>query len=365
MTDGVLARYRALVTSGALAPDPAQALAAEQLELLAQRLARMGPTRRGDLLGLFARKTAAPPKGLYLCGSVGRGKTMLMDLFFESVPFEPKRRRHFHEFMEEVHERIAEARKLHPGDPIPLVARDIAKRAQLLCFDELHVTDIADAMILGRLFTALFERGVVLVATSNTMPSGLYRDGLNRQLFLPFIALIEEHLEVLQLEAAKDYRLEKLAGHTLYFVPADAGAHAAMRGAWLRLTGVASGPPSALVVKGRRLVVPEAHLGVARFAFADLCGEALGASDYLVIARAFHTVLIEAIPRLGPEQRNEARRFITLIDTFYDAHVRLVVSADAEPHELYVAGDGRELFERTASRLIEMRSEAYLAGARA
>jgi cell division protein ZapE len=287
---------------------------------------------------------------------------MLMDLFFEAARFEPKRRVHFHEFMAEVHERIGAARKDVPGDPIPEVARALAGEAQLLCFDELHVTDIADAMILGRLFRALFEEAVVVVATSNVGPSELYKDGLNRALFEPFIELIGAHMELEELLAAKDFRLDKLAGKPLYFTPADGHARARMNRLWGELTGNHPGAPMDLDVKGRKVQVPAASMGVARFGFAELCEKPLGANDYLHIARAFHTVMIDAIPVLRPAQREVARRFVNLIDALYDNRVCLIASADAEPQDLYPAGDVHFLFERTASRLIEMRSESYLTG---
>lgn len=365
MEDGPLRHYRDMVEAGDIAPDPAQSLAAEKLQLLANRLAQYEPPAKTDLFSFFTRRSGAVPEGLYIFGSVGRGKTMLMDLFYETVPFNPKRRVHFHEFMADVHDRIARARNSHKGDPIPEVAKEIAGEAKLLCFDELHVTDIADAMILGRLFAGLFEHHVVVVATSNSAPDELYRNGLNRPLFEPFIALVEEKMEVLQLEAATDYRLEKLQGTELYFTPAGGKAEKAMRAAFERLTGQKQGKPATLTVKGRAVNVPEAAMGVARFDFGDLCRKPLGSGDYLAIAHAFHTLLIENIPVMGRANRNEARRFINLIDTLYDEGVRLVASAEAEPDALYREGDGAELFERTASRLIEMRSQAYLAGASA
>jgi cell division protein ZapE len=263
--------------------------------------------------------------------------------------------------MAETHERIAAARKSVEGDPLPHVARAIADGCGLLCFDELHVTDIADAMILGRLFAGLFERRVVMVATSNVAPSELYRNGLNRQLFLPSIALIKSNLEVLELTAAKDFRLEKLEGHPLYFMPLGEASHKALNAAFTRLTGFWQGQPMDLDVKGRTVRVPEAARGVARFTFDDLCEAPLGTGDYLAIARLFHTVLIEGIPRLGPERRAAARRFINLIDTLYDGRVGLIAAAEAEPHDLHPEGDQAVLFERAASRLIEMRSGSYLA----
>lgn len=362
MTTGPLAAYRALIASDTIAPDPAQRLAIEKLQLLANRLATYEPPKRTDFFSFFTRRRGEVPLGLYMFGGVGRGKTMLMDLFYETVPFEPKWRVHFHEFMADVHDRINEARKVHEGDPIPVVAQSITDEAQLLCFDEFHVTDIADAMILGRLFAGLFDAHVVVVATSNAAPEELYKDGLNRALFEPFIDLVGDRMEVLQLEAAKDYRLERLEGVQLYFTPADEAARAAMDASWKRLTGCDQGEEAEIVSKGRRIRVPQAALGVARFSFADLCEAPLAAADYLKIAHAFHTVLLDNIPAMGPDRRNEARRFINLIDTFYDNRVRLVASADTEPDGLYPSGDGAALFVRTASRLMEMRSADYIGG---
>ena len=361
MEHGPLKRYREMVEEGHLTADPAQLMAAEKLELLANRLAQYEPPAKTDFFSFFTRKRGEIPEGLYMFGGVGRGKTMLMDLFFEAVPFEPKRRVHFHEFMAEIHELIARFRKLHEGDPLPLVAETISSEAHLLCLDELQVTDIADAMILGRLFTGLFEAHTIVVATSNTRPDKLYENGLNRPLFEPFVKLIEDRLEVLQLEAQADYRLEKLQGTQLYFAPADKRAAAAMQDVWRHLTGTDKGEPHEHSMKKRTIHVPQAAMGVARFDFSDLCDRPLGASDYLALAHAYHTFLIEKIPVLSPARRNEARRFITLIDTLYDTGVKLVASADAEPHELYPEGDGAAAFERTASRLMEMRSDAYLA----
>jgi cell division protein ZapE len=361
MPDGPLTQYRAMVEAREIDADPAQLLAAEKLQVLANRLSTYGRPTRRIAIPFFERRSAEPPAGLYIHGSVGRGKTMLMDLFFNTVRFEPKRRVHFHEFMGEVHDAIADARKAEPGDPIPPVARRIAKSAALLCFDELFVSDIADAMILGRLFKALFEHNVIVVATSNAHPRELYKNGLNRQLFLPFVDLIEARMEVMELAAAKDYRLEKLQGQPLYFTPADAAAHAQIRKTFEHLTGHRNGQATELEVKGRRVRVPEAALGAAVFTFDDLCEQPLGAYDYLAVAHAFHTVIIENIPKLPPSRRNAARRFVTLIDTFYDNRVCLIASAAGEPHELYPEGDGAFFFERTASRLIEMRSAEYLA----
>jgi cell division protein ZapE len=357
MTDGPLQCYRSLVFKGALAPDTAQELAAEKLQLLANRLAAYTPPGLGSLLNPFARKRSSP-EGLYLHGGVGRGKTLLLDLFYEQVRFAPKRRVHFQEFMAEAYEAIDRARK-HAADPIASAAEEIATDAALLCFDELEVTDIADAMILGRLFQHLFARNVVMVATSNSAPRDLYRDGLNRQLFTPFITMIEERMETHELEAAKDYRLEKLHGSDLYLVPADADARARMDANFLHLTGRERGEPVTLTHKGRKLVVPQAALGVARFSFAELCEAPLGTHDYQHLAHSFHTLMIDGIPLLGPERGNEARRLVLLIDALYDNGVGLIASAAAEPQALH--GEGAEGFARTASRLMEMRSEAYLA----
>ena len=282
MQDGPLQRYRQMVQARELAPDIAQELAAEKLQLLANRLAHYSEPRRGVLLP-FARRRRTAPEGLYLYGGVGRGKTMLLDLFFDSVHYAPKRRVHFQEFMAEAHEAIERGRKA-AADPIGSAAAEIGNDAALLCFDEFEVTDIADAMILGRLFQHLFASNVVIVATSNTAPRDLYRDGLNRQLFTPFIKLIEERMEVYQLESAKDYRLEKLQGSDLYLTPADARAGAAMDASFRKLTGRIRGEPQTLNHKGRSITVPEAALGVARFTFADLCGAPLGSLDYQRIA---------------------------------------------------------------------------------
>jgi cell division protein ZapE len=364
MTQNLLERYREMLRARELSADPAQALAAEKLQLLANRLARYTPPTKTDIFSFFTRKRGEVPRGLYIFGRVGRGKTMLMDLFFETVPFERKRRVHFHEFMIEVHELIAEARKKHEGDLVPLVAEQIAREAPLLCFDEFHVTDIADAMILGRLFAGFFERGTVIVATSNSAPVDLYKGGLNRSLFIPFIDLIEEKMEVLELEARKDYRLDRMLGEPLYFTPLGEQAKAGIREAFLRLTGLTQGHPQEIAVKGRAIVVPEAAMGVARFTFEDLCGKPLGANDYITIARNFHTLLLEDVPVMKRDRRDHARRFNTLVDALYDQGTGLIVSAEAEPDDLYTDGDGAELFRRTASRLMEMRSESYLMTAR-
>jgi cell division protein ZapE len=364
------AHYQALVSSGALEPDAAQAEAAEAFADLEQRLVRYKPVRKQGLLGrLFADKDEAPPRGLYVHGEVGRGKTMLMDMFFQQSPIEHKRRAHFHEFMAEVHERIFGLRQsiargeIADGDVIALTAAAIFDQAWLLCFDEFHVTDIADAMILGRLFTKLFDLGTVVVATSNVAPDDLYKGGLNRALFLPFIAQISEHMDVLRLDARTDFRLEKLAGVKMWLVPADASADAALAHAWVRMTGNAPCQPRDIPVKGRVLHVPCSSHGVARFSFAEICEQPLAASDYLRLARDYHTIIIDHIPVMEYADRNPAKRFIALIDTLYDNSVKLLASAQADPVSLYVASEGNEAneFKRTSSRLIEMSSESYLA----
>ncbi len=362
--------YEQLVSSGAIEPDAAQAAAAEAFADLEARLSNYKPVRKQGLLGrLFADKNGGPPRGLYIHGEVGRGKTMLMDLFFQQSTVEHKRRAHFHEFMAEVHERIYGFRQniargeMADGDVIGLTAQSIFDQAWLLCFDEFHVTDIADAMILGRLFTKLFELGTVVVATSNVAPDDLYKGGLNRALFLPFIAQISDHMEVLRLDARTDFRLEKLAGVKMWLVPADREADAALDKAWGRMTGNAPCKARDISIKGRVLRVPCSAHGVARFSFADICEKPLAASDYLRLAHDYHTLLIDCIPVMDYPERNAAKRFIALIDTLYDNAVKLMASAAADPVSLYVATEGHEAneFKRTSSRLIEMSSESYLA----
>ena len=356
----VLQRYDERLALGEIEVDRSQRAIAVRLDELQSHLAAIEPD--GGLLKRFFGKNSVVMKGLYIFGAVGRGKTMLMDLFFEDTRFEPKRRVHFHEFMADVHDRIGLARQTVPGDPIPVVAKSISADAKLLCFDEMHVTDIADAMILGRLFQGLFSAGTIVVTTSNAQPSMLYKNGLNRQLFLPFIDMIETHMDVVELTAAKDFRLDKLVGEALYFMPADVAARAALDAHWNRLTGRHPGKPMVIDIKGRALKVPLASMGVARFNFAELCDVPLGVNDYLHLAHAFHTFIIDDIPVIEPARRDVARRFINLIDALYDSRICLIASADAEPDALYAHGEGAELFQRTASRLTEMRSEAYLAG---
>ncbi len=350
----LLSRYKNAVSRGALKSDPAQEGVVRRLRALADALSGYRPGRR-----LWF--SASTPRGLYIWGDVGRGKSMLMDLFFDSVALEPKRRVHFNAFMVDVHARIhAERQRGDSDDPIAPVARALAADASLLCFDEFQVTDVADAMILGRLFEQLFARGVVVVATSNVAPERLYEGGLNRQLFEPFIAVLASKLDVLVLNGPVDYRLHRMGGLKVYLTPLSAQTTAELDSAWLKLTETKSPAPMVLTVLGRTLQVPRAAKGVARFSFDELCVEPLAAPDFLAIAHTFHTVMIDGIPAMSPPQRNEARRLTLLIDTLYDEGVKLICSAEATPGQLYPDGDGADAFRRTASRLIEMQSEDYL-----
>ncbi len=366
--------YRALVRDGSLTHDQAQELAVEKLEILHTRLKTYEPGRNGGWRSLFRRETQDAPQGLYIFGGVGRGKSMLMDLFFASTSFAPKRRVHFHAFMLEVHETVHRWRKLSPADrraegfeaddPIPPVASKVAREAMLLCFDEFQVTDVADAMILGRLFRALFELGVVIVITSNRAPGELYKNGLNRQLFLPSIEMLTTELDVLHLASPTDYRMKRIHDMPVYHVPLGAQSDRELDESFEALTDEKHGDEVTLdVMQGRTLTVPEAAKGVARFSFPELCAKPLGAADYLAIAGNFHTLVLSGIPRMGPDRRNEAKRFVTLIDTLYDKRIKLVCSAAARPEELYVSGDGSFEFERTVSRLLEMQSHEYFEAA--
>jgi cell division protein ZapE len=373
---GVRGLYEARVAAGEIAPDAAQREVVRCLDELASRLAEAPSAAPRKPLGwLFGgrREDAPPTRGLYVYGDVGRGKTMLMDMFFEVAPVARKRRVHFHVFMQDVHARIHATRqaiaekRLKGDDPVPPVAAALAAQAKLLCFDEFAVTDIADAMILGRLFTQMFALGVVLVATSNVAPDDLYRDGINRGHFLGFIDLLKARVEVVRLDAREDYRLDKLAGEPVYFTPLGPAAEAAQGRLFRGLTGVPSGAPATLSVDGRAVDIPEVAGGIARASFDDLCRRPLGSHDYLALAQRCHTLFLIGVPILDAANRNEAKRLITLIDTLYDQRVRLVVTAAAEPVGLYLADAGTEAFEfqRTASRLYEMRSASYLASVEA
>ena len=371
--DSVAMRYRSLVDEGSLTADAAQEGIAAKLDLLNDRIGAMRLASKGSSLGwLFAKRAPKPDnvKGLYIYGSVGRGKSMLMDFFFRACPAKRKRRAHFHDFMADVHDRIGAHRtalregRVKGDDPIVPVAAQIADEARVLCFDEFTVTDIADAMILSRLFSALFRHGVVLVATSNVIPDNLYRDGLNRSLFLPFVDTLKQHVDIMNLDAMQDYRQGRARDNPLYVSPLGPVADDLIETQWrLALAGEPSRPDS-IDVKGRSIRVPAAGPKAARFSFAQLCMQPLGARDYLAIARRYPTVFIENVPLLGEGQRNEAKRFINLIDTLYDNHNKLVMSAAGEPGELYQGRVGTEVFEfeRTASRLVEMRSDDWLEG---
>jgi cell division protein ZapE len=365
---GPLPAFRAMVAAGELAPDQAQERTATRLHELWERLRGydLAP-RKANGTGLIARLLrrelpADQPKGLYIVGEVGRGKSMLMDLFFAAADVRRKQRIHFHRFMQNIHARFHGFRQANPDieDPIPPLADVIASEAALLCFDEFQVNDIADAMILGRLFQALFERGVVVVATSNIAPDDLFKGQPGRDAFLPFIALIKERLDVLMMDAGRDFRRERLRGMRTWLVPADARAECELDRAFAELTGGAEGKPRTLTVMGRSFVVPLAAEGVARCDFETLCGTALGAGDYLALATRFHTLILDGIPRLSPDNYDKARRFIILIDTLYDRRVKLIASADAVPDQLYQRGENAKMFERTASRLDEMQSQDWL-----
>jgi cell division protein ZapE len=362
--DRVRARYEAERALGGLEPDPAQADVVERLAALADALVGYAPVAPGAgwldrLRGRGLRPE--PPRGLYLHGPVGRGKSLLMDLFFAAVAVDAKRRVHFHAFMLEVHARLNEQRRRDDTgrDPWAVLADELIEHAWLLCFDEFHVQNIADAMILGRLFKRLFERGMVVVATSNFGPERLYEDGLNRDRFLPFIALLQERLAVVGLACATDYRLARLRDLATYHQPLGPATDARLGQAFAALTDGAAGEPAVLEVGSRRLEVPRAAKGVAWFDFAALCEQALGPADYLALTRRYHTVLLSGVPRLTSDRRNEARRFMTLVDALYDRRVNLIVGAAAAPEALYPAGEGAFEFQRTVSRLAEMQSRAY------
>lgn len=360
----VLSRYEALVASGELRADDEQARAALRLNDLQHDLEA---NRGGGIFGRFRAKKVAPARGVYIWGGVGRGKSMLMDLFHNSLKIQEKRRVHFHAFMLEVHALLREERKKESGDPIPPVASTIAQGLRCLAFDEMVVNNSADAMIMSRLFRALMiDEGVTIVTTSNRAPSQLYNNGLNREHFLPFIALIEQELDVLSLNGPIDYRLDRLRGIDAWHTPLGEAATAQVREAFYRLTDYPPEdarhvPASELKVSGRTILVPKSLKGVAVFSFKRLCGQPLGAADYLAIAQSYHTIIIVGVPQMGPDDRNEAARFVTLIDALYENKVKLFITAQTTPENLYQAGDGSFEFERTVSRLQEMQSADYMA----
>ncbi|MGV6811357.1 MAG: cell division protein ZapE [Brevirhabdus sp.] len=346
--------YMREVEAGRLHADPAQQAALPELDRIRTNLEHGAGQR-----SVFGFRKAAPDiHGLYLWGGVGRGKSMLMDFFFSHVDIDRKRRVHFHAFMQEVHEALHEARKANVDDAIKPVGEKIARDIRLLCFDEMQITDITDAMIVGRLFEHIFRAGVVIVATSNRVPDDLYKDGLNRALFVPFIEMLKDRMVVHHLQSPHDYRQKKLAGESRYFVPADAAALSAIDTVWMDLTGGNCGPVS-LPVKGHEVHIPLFHNGIARASFWDLCAQPYGPADYLALARHVRLLVLEAIPLMHRENYNEARRFVTLVDALYEARTRLIASADAQPESLYVEGEGVFEFERTASRLIEMQGQDW------
>jgi cell division protein ZapE len=362
----MLQAYEEKIRAGVLALDPAQRMVAERLQRLAHELEAMAAPAAAPA-GFFARllggeRAPAPlPRGVYIHGGVGRGKSMLMDMFYERAPVPAKRRAHFHEFMLEVQRRLHAMREAGGReDPLRQVAREIGATSRLLCFDEFHVVNIADAMILGRLFTGLLEEGVVVVATSNWPPERLYEGGLNRDRFLPFIELLGEKVDVLTLDGPIDYRLERLRDLAVYVHPLGPATEARLDEIFRALGDGVGGAPEELAVGGRRLAVPLAAKGAARFDFHDLCERALGAADYLALASRFHTLILDGVPRLTPDKRNEARRFMTLVDAMYERRMVLVVAAEAPPERLYAAGDGAFEFQRTVSRLLEMQSRDWL-----
>src|SRR5437763_4740798 len=364
---GPAALYRERIAAGEIHTDPAQERVVAKLERLHHALRDYLPAteRRGLLSWLGLAEPRPPPQGIYLWGPVGRGKSMLMDMFFAAAPIERKRRVHFHAFMLDVHDRIERERRAHSEEPVAKVAADLASEAALLCFDEFQVNDIADAMILERLFRALLEAGTVVVATSNRQPERLYENGLQRDRFLPFIALLKERLDTVELDSGRDYRLARMRGRKGYHCPTDAAAQAALEAAFADLTDYGDIRSETLTVLGSTLTVPRAGRNVAWFSFEELYGRLHNASDYLALAERYAALIVDGIPRLSPRERNEAQRFHILIDALYEARTLLVASAEVPPAEIYVAGDGAFEFERTVSRLIEMQSEDYLANRRA
>jgi len=378
MPDRPIAQYRARLKAGDIRRDPAQELAAEKLESLHNALVgyepATGPVGWKERFGL-SRRREEPPQGLYIYGGVGRGKSMLMDIFFRSAPVERKRRVHFHAFMQEIHAALNEARRTEADkvvrgrprgkdrsrdDLVHGVARRIAQEASLLCFDELQVLDIADAMILGRLFQGFFAAGVVVVATSNRPPTDLYKDGLQRELFVPFIDLLVQKLDLLELDSGIDYRLETMRTMNVFMTPLGADTEARLRAYFARLTHGADVCPETLLVNGRTLEIPMASDDIAFASFQELCEQPRGSADYLAIAAKYDVLFLSRVPEMNPEKRNEAKRFVTLIDTLYEHRVKLICSAERQPEDLYPSGQGAFEFERTVSRLHEMQSEEYM-----
>jgi cell division protein ZapE len=352
----VLDAYERRVASGGLKPDAGQRSVADRLDALASALQQTEPHR--SLLSRL-RKAPPPPRGIYIHGDVGRGKTMLMDLFHATVDVGRKRRVHFHAFMQDVHARLHATRQDHSQDAIAPVARALAEQARILCLDEMQISDIADAMIVGRLFEALLSHGTVIVTTSNLPPEELYRDGLNRQLFVPFTSLMRERLEVISLDSPVDYRLGRVKAHETFLTPLSSENDAKLQDMWERLTDTNKGSPASLEVLGRKLSVPQAAAGCARFSFEDLCGQPLGAADYLALAAKYRVLFVEHIPALAPEQRNEAKRLVLLIDTLYDGEIKLVATSAQPPDGICPAGDHALEFDRTVSRLREMQSAQW------
>jgi cell division protein ZapE len=371
---GPAANLAARRAAGEVHADPVQERVVQKLQAIYEQLAGMAdhPAPKRSFLARLGLKQAAPPpagpRGLYIWGPVGRGKSMLMDLFFADAPMQRKRRVHFHEFMLEVQERLHRRReelsaKGAPpeADTIVPIARQIASETRLLCFDEFQVTNIADAMILARLFEVLFDEGLTVIATSNRKPDDLYKDGLQRDRFVPFIDLVKQRLDVMELGGDHDYRLDRLRNFDVYLTPLGAWANAKLDEAFRALSGGADGEPRVLRTQGRDVEIPRAAPGVAMAHFLDWCAKPMGAADFICIATNFHTVIVAEIPRLGPDSRDKAARFVTMIDEFYERKVKFVCSAAAAPSGLYPDGDGSFEFQRTVSRLMEMQSPEYLA----